>query len=145
MQAIDCPFRGADHALKKINEHTHNVIVDFHADATAEKIAMGWHLDGRVSAVIGTHTHVPTADATILPNGTAYISDVGMSGPYDSVVGLRKDIALKRLILQTAHKYEMAENDVRISGVHVIINGSTSQAMKIAPFVYPDFEREINI
>ena len=145
MQPIDCPFRAADYAVKKIQEQTNNIIVDFHADATAEKIALGWHLDGKVSAVFGTHTHIQTADATLLPNGTAYITDVGMTGPYDSVVGLRKDIALKRFMLQTAHKYEMADGDIRLSGVFVKIDSTTGQAMKIEPFALPEFVREIEI
>ncbi len=144
MQSIDCPFRAADFALKNIEEKTNIIIVDFHADATAEKVSMGWHLDGKVSALIGTHTHIPTADACILPNGTAYITDVGMTGPYDSVVGLRKDIALKRFLLQTPHKYELAENDAKICGVHLEIDISTGQALKIEHFSFPDFEREVN-
>jgi metallophosphoesterase (TIGR00282 family) len=143
MQTIDCPFKAADFALKSISEKTKIILVDFHADATAEKIAMGWHLDGRVSAVLGTHTHVPTADACILPNGTAYISDVGMTGPYDSVVGMRKDIALKRFLLQIPHKYEMAIDDVHVCGANVIINASTGQAMKIEPFAMPGFVNSV--
>jgi metallophosphoesterase (TIGR00282 family) len=139
MQAIDCPFRAADHMLKSISEKTNIIIVDFHADATAEKVSMGWHLDGRVSAVIGTHSHVPTADATILMNGTAYISDVGMTGAYDSVLGLRKDIALKRLILQTAHKYEQATQDVKLCGVVVEIDAASGQALSIEQIIYPKF------
>jgi metallophosphoesterase (TIGR00282 family) len=143
MQTIDCPFRAADIALKMINERTNVVIVDFHADATAEKIAMGWHLDGRASCVLGTHTHIQTADASILEQGTAYISDVGMTGPYNSVVGMRKDIALKRLILQTAHKYEMAEGDMKIAGAFVEIDSETGQAMKIESFMYPKFVNSV--
>jgi metallophosphoesterase (TIGR00282 family) len=143
MQTIDCPFKAADYVIKKINESTNIIIVDFHAEATAEKIAMGHHLDGRVSAIIGTHTHIPTADASIMHNGTGYITDVGMCGPYDSVVGLRKDIALKRFILQTAHKYEEAENDIRICGVHLQIDPSSAQTMEISHFTYPEFERKI--
>ncbi len=145
MQTIDCPFRAADKALSMISERTNNIVVDFHADATAEKISMGWHLDGRVSAVIGTHTHIQTADGCILPNGTAYITDSGMTGPYDSVVGMRKDVALKRFMLQTAHKYEMAKDDVKICGVYVNIDPSTNQAMKIEPFVSPAFETEVTL
>ena len=145
MQSIDCPFRAADFALSKISEQTNNIIVDFHADATAEKIAMGWHLDGRVSAMLGTHTHIQTADASIFPKGMAYISDVGMTGPYDSVVGLRKDIALKRFMLQTAHKYEMAEGDVHLCGVYVNIDPPTGQAMEIEPFAVPEFIRKVEI
>lgn len=143
MQTIDCPFRAADNALNMISEKTKNIIVDFHAEATAEKIAMGWHLDGRVSAVIGTHTHVQTADSCILPQGTAYISDTGMTGPYDSVVGMRKDIALKRFQLQTAHKYEMADGDVKMCGVCVTIDSESGQAWKIEPFIYPAFIKSI--
>jgi metallophosphoesterase (TIGR00282 family) len=143
MQTIDCPFRGADNVLKLLSEKVKNIIIDFHADATAEKMAMAWHVDGRVSALLGTHTHIQTADAQILPKGTAYITDVGMTGPYDSVVGMRKDIALKRFLLQTAHKYEMAENDIKICGVNVIIDGSAGQAMSIKPFIYPGFERSV--
>ncbi|MCO5252410.1 MAG: TIGR00282 family metallophosphoesterase [Candidatus Kapabacteria bacterium] len=139
MQAIDCPFRAADNLVKMLSERTPIIIVDFHADATAEKVAMGWHLDGRASAVIGTHTHIPTADASILMNGTAYISDVGMTGPYDSVVGMRKDIALKRLLLQTAHKYEQAIGDLKLCAVYVEIDSETGQAMKIEQIILPKF------
>lgn len=144
MQSIDCPFRGADHAIAKLREKTPIIIVDFHADATAEKIAMGWHLDGRVSAVLGTHTHVQTADATILPRGTAYISDVGMTGPYDSVLGMSKEVALKRLLLQTAHKYEMAEQDAKLSGVVLTIDRETGKAETIESFQYPPMRRSIH-
>jgi 2',3'-cyclic-nucleotide 2'-phosphodiesterase len=143
MQTIDCPFRAADNALKILADKSKIIIVDFHAEATAEKIAMGWHLDGRVSAVIGTHTHIQTADASILPEGTAYISDVGMTGPYNSVVGMRKDIALKRLLLQTAHKYEMADGDIKIAGVVAEIDSETGQAMKIESFMFPKFVNSV--
>ncbi len=139
MQTIDCPFKTADYALKAISEKTKIIIVDFHAEATAEKICMGWYLDGKVSAVIGTHTHIPTADASILPNGTAYISDVGMTGPFDSVVGMRKDIAIKRFTLQTAHKYEMAEGDERLCSVLVTIDKLTGQSESIKPIILPGF------
>lgn len=143
MQTIDCPFRAIDNAIKQIADKTNNIIVDFHADATAEKIAMGWYLDGKVSAVIGTHTHIQTADASILPNGTAYITDVGMTGPYNSVVGMKKDIAIKRFLLQTAHKYELAEDDYKISGVFIEIDSETGQSMKIESFVFPKFVNSI--
>jgi metallophosphoesterase (TIGR00282 family) len=137
MQAIDCPFKGVDAAINKIAPQTKVIFLDFHADATAEKIAMGWHCDGRVSAVIGTHTHVQTADARILPNGTAYLTDVGMTGPYDSVLGMKKEIAIRRLLLQTAHKYEIAEGDVRICGVHCVVDEDTGKAVAIEPFMIP--------
>lgn len=143
MYTIDCPFKTADFALKVISERTKLIIVDFHADATAEKQSMGWHLDGKVSAVIGTHTHIPTADACILPNGTAYISDVGMTGPYDSVVGLKKEIALKRMILQTPHKYELAENDIKICAVQFVVDSQTGQAIHIEQIIYPKFENSV--
>ncbi len=143
MNSIDCPFRAADNALKTITERTKNIFVDFHADATAEKMAMGWHLDGKVSALCGTHTHIQTADANILPNGTAYITDVGMTGPYDSVVGMDKEIAYKRFRFQVAHKYKMAENDSKICGVNIIIDNETGQAEKIEPFTLPKFIRSI--
>lgn len=139
MQSIDCPFKAADNALKFLSDKTKNIFVDFHAEATAEKVAMGWHLDGRVSAVVGTHTHIQTADAQILPKGTAYLTDSGMTGPYDSVLGMRKDIALKRFTLQTAHKYEMANDDVRMAGVRLILDRDTGQALSIKPFMYPAF------
>ncbi len=143
MQTIDCPFRAAEAALKVIQERTKIIIVDFHAETTAEKVAMGWHLDGRVSAVLGTHTHIQTADTRILPEGTAYITDIGMTGPYNSVVGLKKDIALKRFLLQTPFKYEMADGDNRICGAFVIINSETGKAVKIESFMHPQPRREV--
>lgn len=137
MQNIDCPFRAADSILNKLVGKSKMILVDFHADASAEKIAMGWYLDGRVSAVLGTHTHTQTADAQILPEGTAFISDVGMTGPYDSVLGMKKDIAIRRLLLQTAHKYETAENDVRICGAFLVLDEETGKAISIEPFMTP--------
>lgn len=144
MQTIDCPFKIAEYVIKQhLEPKTNIIIIDFHADATGEKMALGWYLDGSVSAIIGTHTHIPTADATILPNGTGYISDVGMTGPYDSVLGLRKDVAIKRLTLQTPHKYEIAEKDPRLCAVHLLINTLTGQTVKIEPIVIPEFERSV--
>ena len=98
------------------------IIVDMHAEATSEKIAMGWYLDGRVTAVLGTHTHVQTADERILPGGTAYITDVGMTGPFDSVIGIRKDAILQRFLLQIPNKFDVAKGDVRLQGVMVEID-----------------------
>ncbi len=145
MQMIDCPFKAAEFALKHFNGKTNIIIVDFHADATAEKLAMAWFLDGKVSALIGTHTHIPTADATIMPEGMAYITDVGMTGPYDSVVGLRKDVALKRFMLQTPHKYESAENDNKLCAVFIEIDAMTGQALKIEQIITPKFDTEVGI
>ena len=143
MQTIDCPFRSADFALNLIVGITKNIIVDFHADATAEKQSIAWYLNGRVSAVIGTHTHVPTADASILSEGTAYITDVGMTGPFDSVVGMRKDIAISRFLLQTPYKYEIACEDLRMCGVFLQIDSLTGKTVKIESFMYPEARRSL--
>jgi metallophosphoesterase (TIGR00282 family) len=139
MQPIDCPFKAVDAAIKRVSADTKIIVLDFHADASAEKIAMGWHCDGRISAVLGTHTHTQTADAQILPGGTAFISDVGMTGPYDSVLGMKKEIALKRLLLQTAHRYEVAEHNHRVAGVALAVDEATGKALSITPFVSPSF------
>jgi len=137
MQTIDCPFRGIDHALHQISDKTKIIIVDFHADATAEKQAMCHYLDGRVSALLGTHTHIPTADHCIMPQGMAYITDVGMTGPYDSVVGMKKDIAIKRFTMQTPYKYEMATEEVRLSGVYLKIDTQTGKSVYIEQIIDP--------
>ena len=117
MPPMDCPFRKCDALLQELNPTVKVIIVDFHAEATAEKQSMGWYLDGKVSAVIGTHTHVATADARILPQGTAYITDVGMTGPHDSVIGMDRNIVLSKFISQIPAKFETAAGDVRINGV----------------------------
>jgi metallophosphoesterase (TIGR00282 family) len=139
MQAIDCPFKKADWAVGKIREQTNVLFVDMHAEATAEKMALAWHLDGRISALVGTHTHIPTADARILPRGTAYITDVGMTGPYDSVIGLKKDIAIRRFLHQTPYKYEIASNDIRLCGVYLKVDAETGKALKFESFTFPAF------
>ena len=139
MQALDCPFKRGEWAVAKMQEQTKVIIVDMHAEATAEKMALGWHLDGRITALLGTHTHIQTADARILPRGSAYITDVGMTGPYDSVIGLKKEIAIRRFINQTPYKYELASHDVRLSGVHIQADAETGKALKCESFVYPAF------
>lgn len=131
MQAARCPFLTADAALEEIGRHTNIIIVDFHAEATSEKIAMGWYLDGRVSAVVGTHTHVPTADARILPQGTAYITDLGMTGPHESVIGRRIDRVLTRFTTGMPTPFDVAKGDVRINGVVVEINATSGKALSI--------------
>ncbi|MEN3038771.1 MAG: TIGR00282 family metallophosphoesterase [Candidatus Kryptonium sp.] len=141
---IDCPFRAMEMALAKITKETKVIIVDMHADATAEKMAMGWYLDGRVSAVLGTHTHIPTADARILPNGTGYITDIGMTGPYDSVIGMEKRVSILRFLYQTPHKYEVAQNDVKFSAVFLTVDSQTGKALRIENIIYPEFNRTIN-
>ncbi|MGE3801893.1 MAG: TIGR00282 family metallophosphoesterase [Candidatus Kapaibacterium sp.] len=138
MQDIDCPFRTADWALGKIDKDI-PVIVDFHAEATAEKIAMGWYLDGRVSAVVGTHTHVPTADGQILPQGTAYLTDLGMTGPYDSVIGMVREEAIKRFLYKTPFKYETATDDVRLCGLLVRVDLQSRRATAIQQIISPSF------
>ena len=147
MQTIDCPFRCADNVLNLISNKyaTDIIIVDFHADATSEKVAMGWYLDGKVTALLGTHTHIQTADEQILPKGTAYITDVGMSGPYDSVLGLDKKVALNRYIYQSAYKFVPAKNDTRICGVCIGIDEISAQAIKIEKFIYPEFDKMITL
>lgn len=139
MQAIDDPFRTADWALSKMYEETKVILVDFHADASAEKMAMGWYLDGKVTAVLGTHTHTPTADGRILPRGTAFQSDVGMTGPYDSVLGMKKEQAIKRLLTATPHKYEVASHDVRLCAVYIQADAETGKAVKMETVIFPAF------
>lgn len=128
MNPLDCPFRTADREIERMKNKARVIIVDMHAEATSEKIAMGWYLDGRVTAVLGTHTHVQTADDRILPGGTAYVTDVGMTGPFDSVIGIRKDAILQRFLLQIPNKFDVAKEDVRLQGVMIEINPDGSAA-----------------
>jgi calcineurin-like phosphoesterase len=113
MPSTECPFRKADQILASL-ENTKVRFVDFHAELTSEKMAMGWYLDGRVSAIIGTHTHIPTADTRILPGGTAYQTDAGMTGPYDSVIGVRKDVILERFLTALPVRMEPAKGSRRL-------------------------------
>ena len=140
MPPIDCPFRTADWLIDKVKNETKIIIIDFHAEATAEKIALAHYLDGRVSAVIGTHTHCQTADERILPKGTAYITDVGMTGPYDSVIGMKKDAAINRFLYQTPQRFQIAEDDVHLAGVILTIDVSTGKVKKIKRVFFPEFE-----
>src|SRR6478672_6270059 len=131
MPVTDCPFRKADQLLADLEPHIKVKFVDFHAEVTSEKIAMGWYLDGRVSAVIGTHTHVPTADTRILPGGTAYQTDAGMTGPYDSVIGVDKDIILRRFLTGIPTRMEASKTGVELRGVVVGVDEQTGQATQI--------------
>lgn len=140
MQPIDDPFKSVEQIVSKIRQETPIIIVDFHAEATAEKMALAWHLEGKVSALIGTHTHVPTGDARILPKGTAFITDVGMTGPYDSVLGMKKDIALRRFMLQTPFKFETATDDVHLCAVIVRVEVATGKAVSIDQIIFPPFQ-----
>jgi len=142
LPATDDPFRTADWALERITTETNLIFVDFHAEATAEKVAMGWYLDGRASVMVGTHTHIPTNDARILPKGTGYITDVGMTGSFNSVIGMDKDTALRRFMLSTPQKYIGAEGDNRICGVVTDIDIKTGQCKRIDPFILPSFQTE---
>ena len=130
MAALDCPFRKADQLLAQI-PNTRVRFVDFHAEATSEKVTMGWHLDGRVSAVVGTHTHVPTADTRILPNGTAYQTDAGMTGPYHGVIGVDKDLILYKFLTQMPVKMEAARHGAELHGVIVEVDEATGKAASI--------------
>jgi metallophosphoesterase (TIGR00282 family) len=141
MATIDCPFRGAEFALSRIVKDTSIIIVDFHAEATAEKIALASFLDGKVTAVIGTHTHVQTSDERILPNGTAFISDVGMTGPYESVIGMKTQAAINRFLYQTPQKYETAQNDVHLCAVNIKADMTTGKAISIERIFFPDFNK----
>ncbi len=128
---IDCPFRKADALLAGLPAGVRLRIVDFHAEVTSEKVAFGWHLDGRVTAVIGTHTHIPTADERVLPGGTAYLTDVGMTGPYDSVIGADKQAALGRFLHAIPHRLEPAKDDVRLAAVLIDADPETGRATAI--------------
>jgi len=131
MDPIDCPFRAADAVLDQIGDQTRIVIVDMHAEATSEKAAMGWYLDGRVSAVIGTHTHVQTSDQRVLPRGTAYITDIGMTGVVDSVLGLPPAAVIERFLTGVPGKFELAEGPTRLQGALIEIDGETGRAISI--------------
>lgn len=131
MEPIDCPFRVAEKEVAKLREVTPFIVVDFHAEATSEKQALGWFLDGKVAAVIGTHTHVTTADDRILPGGTAYITDVGMVGGYNSVIGIRRDMALARFLTGRPTRFEPDKEGIRFSAVFVEVDGRTGRALSI--------------
>ncbi len=131
MPPIDCPFRTVDRILDELPDSARIVVVDCHAEATSEKIAMGWHLDGRASLVVGTHTHVPTRDARVLPGGTAYVTDVGMTGAYDGVLGVRKDAVIRRFFEQRPTRFEVAKGDPRCDFVVVDVDDDTGRARAI--------------
>ena len=127
MASNDDPFRVADKLLEKIQARV--ILVDLHAEATSEKAALGWYLDGRVTAVLGTHTHVPTADDRVLPGGTAYQTDVGMSGPYNSVIGVEKELVLQRFLTGMPGKFEAAKGDPRMAATLIECDGATGRAI----------------
>lgn len=135
MASLDCPFRTADALLAQIPPEVKIRIVDIHAEATSEKIALGWYLDGRVTAILGTHTHVPTADETVLPKGSAYITDMGMSGPYDSVIGVEKEAVIKKFLDQMPARFEPAKGDPRLCGVLIETCPEEGRAVSIQRIV----------
>ena len=128
---LDCPFRKADEEIPRLRQETPIIIVDMHCEATSESQAMGWYLDGRVSAVVGTHRHVQTADERILPKGTAYITDLGLTGPTDSVIGVDPEIALRRFLTQMPNRFEPAKGPVALHGVVIRIDPETGQGLSI--------------
>ncbi len=131
MKQIDCPFSVSEREIQKLKEQTGIIVVDFHGEATSEKLAFGWFLDGKVSAVIGTHTHVQTADETILPKGTAYITDVGMTGPVNSVIGIKKEQIIMKFLTSIPVRFDTAKGISVLSAVVIDINSKTGYADRI--------------
>lgn len=131
MKALESPFKTAEEHLSLLQRETKVIIVDFHAEATSEKMALGWFLDGEVSAVLGTHTHVQTADERVLPGGTAYITDVGMTGPSDSVIGIKREIALERFLTMLPNKFEPATGKIELQGAIVDVDEETGRSLGI--------------
>jgi hypothetical protein len=142
MWDIDCPFRTADKIIAEVSQRARVIIVDFHAEASSEKQAMGWYLNGRVSAVLGTHTHVQTADEKILPGGTAFITDVGMTGPYASVIGVQVQDALYRIMTGLPNRFNLASGDIKMAAVAVDVDAATGKANAIERIIYPFVENE---
>ena len=135
MAPIDCPFRAAERELARIPPETKIIVVDMHAETTSEKQAMGWFLDGKVSAVVGTHTHVMTADAHVLPKGTAFITDVGMTGPHDSIIGMAKESIIERFLKSLPARFEVAEGDVQLHAAVIDADEETGRARSIETVV----------
>ena len=131
LPALDCPFRTVEQVLQEIAEQSDIIIVDFHAEATSEKLALGYYLDGKVTAVLGTHTHIQTADERILSGGTAYITDMGMTGPVDSILGMDKDMVVKKILYQRPVRLEVAGGTAQLQGVILTINDENNAVEKI--------------
>ncbi len=132
MGTYDCPFRTADTVLAALRGQATVILVDMHAEATSEKVAMGWHLDGRVSAVVGSHTHVQTADDRVLPEGTAYLTDAGMCGPRDSVIGVKREQVVERFLTQMPNRFEVAGGPALLQGAIIDVDESSGRARSIA-------------
>jgi hypothetical protein len=140
MEAIDCPFRTGEAEAARLREETPLIVVDFHAEATSEKMALGWFLDGKVSAVCGTHTHVPTADERVLPGGTAYLTDVGMAAARDTVIGIRRDQAIERFLSARPIRFEPEKGGVFLSYAFIEIEAETGKALSIVREVIREAE-----
>ena len=137
MRALECPFRVGERIIEEVRHKTPVMIIDFHAEATSEKVALGRFLDGKVSAILGTHTHVQTADERILDHGTAYITDVGMTGPMASVIGIREDVALDRFLTQVPWKFDVATDEIELQCVVIDINSKTGRSTDIQRMSVP--------
>ena len=131
MEPIDCPFRKGDEIVGEMKREASVIIVDFHGEATSEKVAMGWFMDGKVSAVIGTHTHVQTSDERLLPKGTAYMTDAGMTGSIDSIIGVQVDKALNRFLTKMPQKFETAKKNIQLQGVVITVESGSGKAVEI--------------
>jgi metallophosphoesterase (TIGR00282 family) len=149
MANIDCPFRTADSELDRIRSETSIILIDFHAEATSEKQALAYHLDGKVSAIIGTHTHIQTADEKISGRGTAYLTDAGMTGPHDSIIGMEKGPSLGRFLTGTPKRFTTASDDVKLQGVVLKIDSDSGRTQSIErfsrDFVLGDFQNKVKI
>jgi hypothetical protein len=140
MLNIDDPFAVVLREIEAMRGRTKIIIVDFHAEATSEKVAMGWHLDGKVTLVVGTHTHVQTADERILPNGTAYLTDAGMTGPHDSIIGMEKEPSLARFLTGMPSRFEPATGNPRLNGIVVEADEKTGRALAVTRISYSEQE-----
>jgi metallophosphoesterase (TIGR00282 family) len=141
MPSIDCPFRSAERILKKIKQETKNIFVDFHAETTAEKLALAAYIEKDVSVFVGTHTHIQTADERITANGMAYITDVGMTGPYDSVIGMKTEAAVNRFLYATPQKYQTALDNLHLAGIAAKVDAETGRATEIERIFIPEFDK----
>ena len=137
MKNLECPFRVGEKEAERLRQETKVILVDFHAEATSEKMALAWFLNGKVSAVLGTHTHVQTADERILSGGTAYLTDAGMTGPLASVIGIRRQIAVERFLTQIPWKFDVGTEEIELQGVIVEIEEETGKARRIERLKIP--------
>ena len=139
MKPIDDPFTAVDWAIQKIKEETDIIFVDMHAEATAEKVALAWYIDGRASVMVGTHTHIPTGDARIFPGGLGYLTDAGMTGSFNSCIGMDKKVAIKRFVTGVHQKYQSANGDNHLCGVLSKVDIATGKCVHIEPVIFPAF------